>query len=166
MSQTNSSGPSLELLVGMKLCGIHVAVDMLVLSFGSMRSVASRRGDSRRVGDLALHIQSQWWAVFDGEVVAEQRACYDGFKEVGERLQDTLASPTESGAPVALSVNHDLDGALSLVFSNTLSVGVRSKHDTCQSDTGVGVEWWRVFRPFGKGGHLVFGPANPEGVVE
>jgi hypothetical protein len=53
-------------LLDMPLSNARRAVDMQIFDFGGRVHVVNRRGEDRTIGELRLHIQSEWRMIRDG----------------------------------------------------------------------------------------------------
>jgi hypothetical protein len=73
-----------NVLIGLRLCIIRRAADMLVLHFGTVRPHRSGRGT---VGDYALHIQCPWRFDLPSETVTGRNDLWE-YAGPGERPTD------------------------------------------------------------------------------
>jgi hypothetical protein len=126
------SGLKLEDLVGEDLWGAEFAAQMLMLQFGSRRSIPSRKGGGRDVGEYALHIQCIWKASAAGAPISD--------------MKDYLA---QRGPLRVSSITYRYDGGLAIEFSGPASLLVEPSPDSLG-------EQWRLLKPGTSVSHLVY----------
>lgn len=160
--------PELATLVGLRLSIIRRAVDMLILHFGSLREIESRKPGLAQVGEIAVHISGPWR--IDGPtqtlVGRQDLFRFDGVKEPSgwssEQGNTALDAELDAGfgrnserkvwfvQGVGFEVVSTIAsryGDLEIQFAN--GFGVRAFPDS------TGDECWRLFVPRGNSDHLV-----------
>jgi hypothetical protein len=154
-------------LVGMPLWDAGRAADLLWLAFGQRQTVQDFRGESREVGEYALHVQCAWRFVRDEKVVAGNRDLYypRGYKDPKDeiprgfnwdvqganRCDEMLAGLFADGAKqyVVVRVQARHAGELALLLEGGLTLQI------FPNDSLVG-EHWRLFRPGSDAPHWVY----------
>lgn len=138
---------ALRPLVGLPAWGIEWAADMLMLQFGPPVVVTNqfgpRKGQSRTVGQYALHIQCAWEIRGPGARVG----LYD------ERSHRAGARAALTGDHRVRSATADVTGGLRLVLEGAFSVTAAPLGDG---------EYWRVFHSGDTSRHFVVGFAGIE----
>jgi hypothetical protein len=150
-------------LVGLPLRCIGRAADLLWVHFGEMKEVPARRGDTRSLGDWALHIQCPWRITKPPAILVANGDCYYkadidepyDWDAGGESRFDSHAAPLnrefESLPPRVEAVVVDTVGGFSLRLSNGYCLDVFPSNSTgCKS------EHWRFFQPRKDERHFVF----------
>jgi hypothetical protein len=154
-------------LVGMPLWDAGRAADLLWLAFGPRRTIQDFRGESREVGEYALHVQCAWRFVQGEKVVVGNRDLYyprgytDPKQEIpkefnwdvqgANRCDEVLAGLFAGGAKqfVVLRVQAGQAGELALLLESGLTLQV------FPNDSLVG-EHWRLFTPGSDAPHWVY----------
>jgi hypothetical protein len=143
------------------------AADLLWLAFGQRRTIQDFRGESREVGEYALHVQCAWRFVQGEKVVVGNRDLYyprgytDPKQEIpkefnwdvqgANRCDEVLAGLFAGGAKqfVVLRVQAGQAGELALLLESGLTLQV------FPNDSLVG-EHWRLFTPGSDAPHWVY----------
>jgi hypothetical protein len=146
---------ALRVLNGLRLRRVGAAADMLWMHFGDYRTVTDRRGESREVGQWALHFQCPWRFVRTGSIILastdfyyhpEGDESYD-WNRGGESLFDRRANQfnrvLETGEFRVSTVSVGDCGAFQLTFSPDFHFAVFP----AASDNSPHDEFWRLFRP-------------------
>jgi hypothetical protein len=154
-------------LVGMPLWDAGRAADLLWLAFGQRRTIQDFRGESREVGEYALHVQCAWRFVQDEKILAGNRDLYypRGYKDQrdefpkefnwdvqGANRCDEMLAELFAGAAkqfVVLRVNAGQAGELALLLEGDVTLQI------FPNDSLVG-EHWRLFRPGSNAPHWVY----------
>jgi hypothetical protein len=154
-------------LAGMPLWDAGSAADLLWLAFGQRPTIQDFRGESREVGEYALHVQCAWRFVQDEKVVVGNRDLYyprgytDPKQEIprefnwdvqgANRSDEVLAGLFAGGAKqyVVLRVQAGHAGELALLLEGGLTLQI------FPNDSLVG-EHWRLFRPGSEAPHWVY----------
>jgi hypothetical protein len=154
-------------LVGIPLWDAGRAADLLWLAFGQRQTIKDFRGESREVGEYALHVQCAWRFVQDEKVLAGNRDLYypRGYKDPKQemprgfnwdvqganRCDEVLAEMFAGGAKqfVVLRVKAGQAGELTLLLEGGLTLQI------FPNDSLVG-EHWRLFRPGSDERHTVY----------
>nr|WP_295469352.1 hypothetical protein [Mesorhizobium sp.] len=169
MSEPVELGPAPELnsLVGLRLSIIRRALDMLILHFGILREVRTRKGNSALVGEFAIHVSGPWRIDGPELTLAGQDDLYrfagaaepvDWTYEKGNTRLDAELDTAFGPAAVAewrlvsdgfevVSADMSRFGDLHIRFANGFAVR--------GFPADVGSECWRLYQPDGKTDHLV-----------
>jgi len=139
----------LSVLVGLKVCGVNRAADMLTVQFGRRIKVRNYRGEWREVGEWALHVQCDWKLSFAGAGNSlVSRSDFSGTDEAIIQAAHKAGDILISGGPtVVQGVSGDAAGGLLIELSRNLELVVIS-------DNLPGNEDWRFFS-HGSDDHLV-----------
>ena len=153
---------ALSPLVGMPMWVGHRAADMQMFQLGDRRSAKNHRGETREVGEYALHLQCAWRirgpqgiVVGSGDLYYpkgdfdEVPADFDWQKE--NRRDERLTALLTTGAEKPLlveGVSADEAGG----FILDMSGGFRLEVFPADSSPD---EYWRLFRPGELGSHFV-----------
>src|ERR1700743_2393557 len=143
---------ALGVLVGLPLWAIGRAADLAWFEFGNRRTIKSRNGVEKEVGDYALHVQCAWRITFGDKIVTGRGDIFcapeqtdeptptDFNWENGNKFDKVVRHllENESRQFIAQSVNAGDAGSLTL----TLSSGF--KLDVFPEDSESG-EHWRFF---------------------
>jgi hypothetical protein len=144
-------------LVGKALWNSTRAADLASFDFGERRSVPSRGGATKIVGEYALHVQCAWRITCKDQVVVGSRDLYYP-ADYGDQNREIPADFDWDRDP-----NHR-DKSLRLLFENgskqfaveAVDVGAAAslrivlKHGFCLEvfpDNSLNDERWRLFRP-------------------
>jgi hypothetical protein len=154
-------------LVGMPLWDAGRAADLLWLAFGQRQTIQDFRGESREVGEYALHVQCAWRFVKDEKVLVGNRDLYypRGYRDPKDeipkdfnwdvqganRCDEVLATLFAGGAKqfIVQRVNASTAGELTLLLEDGLALQI------FPNDSLDG-EHWRFFRPGSDVPHWVF----------
>jgi hypothetical protein len=154
---------ALTSLVGLPLYSISRVSNMLILYFGKMREVATRRGGKVMIGEWALHIQCAWRLCRLGRIVVAYRDYY--YDPDGDSLKDwetsgksrfdqvaaALCIEFGAAAPFVLTVTTDDVGGFSLALNYDLRLDVFPDDSNCDEYA----EHWRLFQPRTGNDHFV-----------
>ena len=145
----------ISVLSGLRLRKIHRWADILVVNFGELREVPSRRGRTSEVGDWALHIQTSWrftranrilLGVLDFYAYAEDGSDYD-WDRAGESRFDRIAEGlNRSWRDADIRVRHvacDEVGSITLHLDTELHFAVFPNFSSDYPDR----EYWRLLQP-------------------
>jgi len=121
-----------QVLTSQPLWGVTRAAETTCFQFGAQRSVPSRTGSPRSVGDYALHVQCGYKLVAAGALV-----------------DDVREFVTRAGPLVVSRVVEPTPGNLVLTFDP-------QTHLTITADISAADEQWRLFQPSSSAKHLVF----------
>jgi len=138
---------ALRPLRGLPLWAVGRAASLVWFCFGQRRIVRNIRGETREVGEFALHLECPWRLIGEtGETLATDQS------EV--EILTQLASP----ALMCSEVIEGQHGELRLRFAGGQELSVEPDEVDC-------FEYWRFFRPYSEQPHFVVGSSgiNPEG---
>jgi hypothetical protein len=154
---------ALDVLIGKPLWAATRAADLASLQFGQRRTIQDMRGNSREVGEYALHVQCAWRIRQGNRVVVASR--------------DLYYPPEETEEP-PLDFNWDMPGAnrrdkrIAELFQNetrqfqvhqvksadagsfTLSLENEYSFEVFPDDS-MHDEHWRLFKPYTEEPHFV-----------
>ena len=146
---------ALQVLHGLRLRCVGKAADMLWMHFGHYRAITDHRGESREVGEWALHLQCPWRFVRSGAVILastdfyyypDSDESYDSDRE-GESLFDRRANQfnrvLETGEFKVSAISHGECAAFQLDFGSDFHFAVFP----AASDHSPHGELWRLFQP-------------------
>jgi hypothetical protein len=148
-------------LVGMPLWSSGRA-GLQWFAFGDRRTVTTRKGTPKEVGELALHVQCWWRIVRVDTIVVGSGDLYFPADEAAEAPDDfdpngvvtrldhrvTQLFERETRAFTVRQVDVGAAGALRIVLDDGLALEVFP-------DESVSREAWRLFRPYSDAPHLV-----------
>jgi hypothetical protein len=77
---------SIDVLVGLPLWSLGRAANMAWFEFGARRTVTGFRGDTKEVGDYALHVQCAWRIIQGDRIVVASRDIYCMPEEIDEPI--------------------------------------------------------------------------------
>jgi len=154
---------SLEKLIGERWHALGRAADLVWLEFGPRRDVVDHRGETREVGEYALHVQCSWRVLDEDQLVTGSADIYrprPGWTGEGDFDWDVQGANRFDGRAgkltahladepvVVTSVDVTEWGDLVISLSHGFRVDVLR--------TGsVQEEGWRFFRPYRDDDHVV-----------
>ena len=154
-------------LAEMPLWDAGRAADLLWLAFGPRRTIQGFRGESKEVGEYALHVQCAWRIVQGEKVLAGNRDLYypRGYKDASQeiprgfdwdvqganRCDEMLAELFAGGAKqfVVRRIDVGHAGELALLLEGGLTLQI-FPNDSLEG------EHWRLFTPGSDAPHWVF----------
>lgn len=160
-------------LLGKALRRCTRAADLASFSFGEPRNAFAPAGDTKEVGEYALHVQCAWRIAHKDEVVVGSRDLYypadygdanqqipDGFDwDRDPNRRDKLLRGLFEGRPGGLvvgAVSVGRGGSLCIELSDDFSLEVFP-------DDSLGGEYWRLFKPQSDQPHFVLTGRGIEG---
>ncbi|MGE0822973.1 MAG: hypothetical protein AB7G75_32205 [Candidatus Binatia bacterium] len=157
---------NLKVFVGLPWWAIGRVVDLVWLQFGQRRRVRTSRGNSKVVGDWALHLQCPWriggpqglivasddrfYPAGNPDKVPKQWRWDTGPNRFDERVKSFFSAIPE-GFGVVQKVQGDRFGGAHLKLTNGLMIEIFPS-DTLSSDDA---EHWRLLQPSRKARHFV-----------
>ncbi|MBI5382511.1 MAG: hypothetical protein HZA31_11475 [Opitutae bacterium] len=154
----------LKVLVGLRLNPIGAAADMLWVHFGALRVVVGRKGNTKKVGDWALHLQCPWRIVRSGALMLASSDFYyeadtgehfdpeSNSESVFQRHAKQLNTLLDAEKPVVTTVHCTEAGAFDLTFDREIKLSVMP----VESGRVLCSESWRLFEPSRDSPHFVF----------
>ena len=153
---------ALRLLVGLPLWSSGRAADLQWFQFGQRRSVKGFRGDTKVVGDYALHVQCAWHVTRNDEIIVGSRDLYYPPDETTDEPSDFdwEHSPNRRDTRIAELFNNETRkffvrqvqvrdaGSFAVVLDEGYVLDV-FPHDSLPG------EHWRLFRPSTDDPHFV-----------
>jgi hypothetical protein len=153
-------------LIGMKLWDAGRAADLAWFAFGERRTVRDSRGDSKEVGEYALHVQCAWrlvqrnrtvvgnrdlyypagWEMDSPDVSADFKWDVQGANRLDEKLTQFFQNNKEG--LTAVRVEAGIAGALQIFFEDEAVLEI------FPNDSFEG-EHWRLFRAYLDEPHFV-----------
>ena len=154
--------PQIPDLTGLELSRIGCTLDLLWMQFGSLREISDRRGRTKHVGQLALHVNVPWRISDRSMIVIGNRDlyfhangdCYDSEQGGDSRFHlfaNSYNAQTPSSRLIVQSAATDHAGGLQLQLSD----GYRFEAFPNVAHNSPGFEFWRLFAPWADGPHLV-----------
>ena len=154
---------ALKVLLGLRLQEIGRAADMLWMAFGELRTMTTRTGQQREVGEWALHLQTPWRFSVGSTLLVGAKDIYTNWEtgqfgeylEIGDsrfdRLANILNQRLKNMAHCTRSIACDGLGGFRLAFDDDLSFDAFSdmSHDHPEN------ELWRLFEPATEKHHFV-----------
>jgi hypothetical protein len=150
-----------EVLTGQPLWGLGRAVDLAWFQFGSRRLVKTFRGETKEVGDYALHVQCAWRIRREDKVIVGRGDIFSPPEETdeplpedfdwqkGNRFDTVVSSLFEQTKDFVVSgVEAGDAGTLTITLDHGLMIEV-FPHDSLQG------EHWRLFEPSKDKPHFV-----------
>lgn len=156
---------AVNVLIGKPMWKSTRAADMASFQFGGRRTVQTFRGDTKEVGDFALHVQCAWRITMQEEIIVGSRDLYYPADFHGEdqdipddfdwdrdpnRRDKLLASLFMNNKRefVVQEIEVGIAGSLNITLSDSLSFGIFP-------DDSLSREHWRLFRPANDEPHFV-----------
>lgn len=152
---------ALSVLVGLPLWSSGRAADLEWFEFGQRRTVTGFRGETKEVGEYALHVQCAWRITRDDEVIIGSRDLYFPPAETDdEPMADGEHKPNRLDVRIAELFQNEMRqfvvrevrvhnaGSFTLVLNDGYALDV-VPHDSLSH------EHWRFFRPYVEGPHFV-----------
>jgi hypothetical protein len=154
---------ALNALIGQPLWSSGRAADLEWFQFGRRHTVKDRRGDTREVGEHALHVQCAWRIRQDGKVIVASRDLYYPAEEGVERpenfdwtvqgsnLRDKRIAHLFQNETREFQVREVMAGeagSFTILFEANYALEVFPD----DSQTG---EHWRIFKPYTREPHFV-----------
>lgn len=155
---------TLQCLLGLPLWGASRAADLESFQFGDRRTVSSRRGGTKEVGEYALHVQCAWRIVGKYGIVVASRDRYypagnadefppdfewdcPGANRCDERVA-VLFKETANSPLAVEAIQADNAGSIYLTLSGGYKLEVFP-------DDSLPGEYWRLFQPSKETEHFV-----------
>jgi hypothetical protein len=147
---------ALRVLIGKPLWSSGRAADLEWFQFGQRKTVKGARGDTKEVGEYALHVQCAWRIRHSDRVVVASRDLYHPASETDGPVHDfnwdvqganrrdkLMAELFQNGTPefVVQQVSVGNAGAFTVVFDDDYALDV-FPDDSSQD------EHWRLFKPY------------------
>ena len=170
MSDSTESGPAPRLasLVGLRLSIIRRALDMLMLDFGTVREVRTRKGGRAFVGELAVHISGPWRIDgpeltlvgqhdlfrFDGSEEPADWTYEQGNTRLDAELDAAFGPKVAGHRRRVLSEGYEVVSADMSRFGD-LDIRFVNGFVIKAFPADVGSECWRLFEQYEKRDHLV-----------
>jgi hypothetical protein len=143
------------------------ASDLAWFHFGQRRTVTDSRGDSKEVGEYALHLQCAWRIVQGEKIIVASRDLYyptgsvtpevsSGFHwdvQGANRLDERLQQFMKEASLFVVGAEAGRGGALQVFLGNDTALEV-FPYDSFDG------EHWRLFRPYADESHFVVGGAG------
>ena len=154
---------ALDALIGQPLWASGRAADLEWFEFGSRVTVKDSRGETKQVGEYALHLQCAWRIRCNGKVVVASRDLYYPPEETEERpadfnwdvqggnRRDRLVSALfqhESRKFLVHKVEAGEAGSCTIFFEDDYALEVFP-------DDSLSGEHWRLFKPYTEAPHFV-----------
>jgi hypothetical protein len=161
----------LRVMQGLRLVAVGAAGDMLWIHFGELRTVLTRNGGKKEVGEWALHLQCPWRFVHDGVIVLASsdfyydaetgdRHDFDSDREnVFHRNAMVINDFIEAQKPSVRLIEPGEAGAFEVRFDGDLKLSVMPVHSMFPQK----MESWRLFEPGRTGPHFVFEEEGEQG---
>lgn len=159
----------LSVLEGLRLQKIGRFADMLLMDFGTLRKVPSRRSGTREVGEWSLQIQTSWrftrqdriiLGVLDLYAYAADGSDYDWDRGGQSRFDNIASSLNQLFREEDIRVRQvacDGVGSINLHLDSDLQFAVFPNFSSDHPDR----EYWRFFRPTIKNPHYVVRTDGP-----
>jgi len=155
----------LESLLGLPLWSVGAACDLLWVQFGSRNEIQDRRGRTRLVGDLALHVNAPWRFHRDGKILVG--SCDLHYDAATGEWHDWGGQEATRFSVYARRLNEELDADHCLVEKVLpdgakgfrLELSGRLFFDVMPNASleSLGIEFWRLFSPGADRERLVVG---------
>lgn len=123
----------LQALLGLDLWGIGQSADLTWFEFGNKRTVIDRRGNSKEVGEYAIHVQCPW-RMSDGKSILHGSG------------DDNITDLNVSFVVESVDINNLGGFTILLQSATTLTVFPDFQEDG---------EYWRIFQPYTQHEHFV-----------
>jgi hypothetical protein len=153
---------ALSVLIGQPLWSSGRAADLEWFQFGQRRTVIGVRGDTREVGEYALHVHCSWRIRHGDQVVIGSRDLYvpaeesyqpadfdwdvQGANRRDRRIADLFQAGTRQFLVQHIEVG--AAGSFILILDSGYAVEVFP-------DDSLMEEHWRIFKPYVEGPHFV-----------
>jgi hypothetical protein len=154
---------ALEVLIGQPLWSSGRAADLEWFHFGQRRTVKGTRGDTKEVGEYALHVQCTWRIRHGDQVVVGGRDLYyppeqsddliedfewdvQGANRRDKRIAELFQNETRQFLVLEVEVGEA--GAFTVIFDDAHALDVFP-------DDSLGDEHWRIFKPSTEEPHFV-----------
>jgi hypothetical protein len=154
---------ALEVLIGQPLWSSGRAADLEWFQFGQRRTVKNTRGDTKEVGEYALHVQCAWRIRHGDQVVVGGRDLYyppeqsdnptedfewdvQGANRRDKRIAELFQNETRQFLVLEVEVGEA--GAFTIIFDDAHALDVFP-------DDSLGDEHWRIFKPSTEEPHFV-----------
>jgi hypothetical protein len=153
----------LEPLIGMSLWSSGRAADLDWFSFGQRRTVTTANGQTKEIGEYALHVQCAWRITHGNDVVVGSSDLYhplgervdpienfnwdvQGANSRDERIAELFQNETRHFLVRAVEVGNA--GAFTITFDNEYALDIFP-------DDSLREEYWRIFKPYAEQPHFV-----------
>ena len=154
---------ALQVLIGKPLWSSGRAADLEWFQFGQRRTVKGASGDTKEVGEYALHVQCAWRIRHGDQVIVGSRDLYYPPEESDDRLKDldwevqganrrdkrvAELFQNETRQFLARDVEVGEAGSFTIVLDNAYALDVFP-------DDSLSDEHWRIFKPYVEEPHFV-----------
>jgi hypothetical protein len=162
----NEIESSLQALIGLPFWDAGRAADLEWFQFGSQRTVTDFRGETKTVGEYALHVQCAWHLRDSARIIVASRDRYEPAEAVDDpenfqwdrpganlcdRKMSQFLAETKGVSQIVTQVKADEVGGLCILLSTNVAIEVFP--DSSAADEYS--EYWRFFEPAIETEHLV-----------